>query len=148
MYPQSIRADILAEIATGRSLRSVCRDEGMPSIRQVMVWLDEDEEFAQQYARAMLVRADVKFDELDEVSQKAEDCESAVKVAGLRLKADNIKWQLARMNAKKYGDRTTTEVNGDINLKHAFGLQPETARFLEGLRGGSSDSGDAAPVPE
>ena len=83
MYPKSIRADILAEIASGRSLRSVCRDEGMPSIRQAMAWLDADEDFAQQYARAMLVRADVKFDELDEVSQKAEDCESAVKVAGL-----------------------------------------------------------------
>lgn len=31
--------------------------------------------------------------------------ESAVKVAGLRLKVDTLKWKLGKMNPKKYGDK-------------------------------------------
>ena len=84
----------------------------MPALRTVMQWLEKHDDFAQQYARAMLLRADAKFDELDDLSEEAEKAESAVKVQGLRLKADNLKWQLARMNAKKYGDRMQTELTG------------------------------------
>ena len=49
---------------------------------------------------------------LDDVSEQAVKAETAVEVAGLRLKADNIKWKLARMNAKKYGDRLQNEHSG------------------------------------
>jgi len=78
----------------------------------VMKWLNSQESFADQYARAIILRADAKFDELDDVSEEAAEADSAVKVQGLRLKADNIKWQLARMNAKKYGDKIQAEHTG------------------------------------
>jgi hypothetical protein len=110
--------------------------------------LAADPDFSEQYARAMLVRADLKFDELDEIGQTAEETDSAVKIAGLRLKADNIKWQLARMNAKKYGDKLTTEVNGTLQHDHTVGLQPETARLLDSMRAGSGNPGSAPPVPD
>ena len=98
---------ICARIAEGESLRAVCRDIKSPSIAEVMRWLanEANANFREQYARAILLRADAKFEELDDVSEEAVSADSAVKVQGLRLKADNIKWQLARMNAKKYGDK-------------------------------------------
>ncbi len=108
---ESIRRDILAQMSAGESIRAICRKPGMPHVATVMRNLAADREFSEQYARAMLVRADMKFEELDDIGQKAEETESAVKVAGLRLKADNIKWQLARMNAKKYGDKMA--IGGD-----------------------------------
>lgn len=117
MLSEQVRDTILVRMAEGQSLRSICRDEGMPSIWQVMRELRADEAFAQQYARAMLDRADAKFEELDAVSDDAVASDSAVRVAGLRLKADNIKWQLARMNAKKYGDVANVNLGGTVNVR-------------------------------
>ena len=117
MHSDETRQKVLDRIAEGESLRSICSDEGMPRLSTVMRWCDEDSEFREQYTRAMNMRADVKFQELDDVSEEAVMAESAVKVAGLRLKADNIKWQLGRMNAKKYGDKieATHEVGDSVS---------------------------------
>ena len=92
----------------------MCRDLKSPSITEVMRWLGDEANanFREQYARAFILRADAKFEELDDVSEEAVCADSAVKVQGLRLKADNIKWQLARMNAKKYGDKIEQTVQG------------------------------------
>lgn len=108
-------ADLICErLAGGESLRAVCRDLRSPSITEVMRWLgnEANANFREQYARAFQLRADAKFEELDDVSDEAVNAETAVQVQGLRLKADNIKWQLARMNAKKYGDKITAEHTG------------------------------------
>lgn len=111
-FSQEIADKVLEGVASGRSLASVLRDPGTPSYAAFMVWLKERPELQDNYARAIEMRADVKFDELDDVSEEAAGAESAVQVAGLRLKADNIKWQLARMNSKKYGEKATTEHTG------------------------------------
>ena len=108
-------ADLICQrLADGESLRAVCRDLKSPSITEVMRWLGDEANanFREQYARAFILRADAKFEELDDVSEEAVSADSAVKVQGLRLKADNIKWQLARMNAKKYGDKIEQTVQG------------------------------------
>lgn len=83
----------------------------------VMRWLDEREAFREQYARAMSIRADVKFEELDDVSEDAVMADSAIKVAGLRLKSDNIKWQLAKMAPKKYGEKLDLNHSGAVQFQ-------------------------------
>lgn len=111
-YTDELADQICERIASGNSLSAVLRGEGMPGYSTVMRWLGEHQSFRDNYARAMEWRADGKFDELDEVSEEACRAETPVEVAGLKLKADNIKWQLARMNAKKYGDKTQAEISG------------------------------------
>lgn len=123
------KQEIVARIAEGESLRAICREEGMPCMAYVMRWLSEDPEFAEHYTRARETWADAVFDELDDVSEQATQASTAVEVAGLRLKADNMKWKLARMNAKKYGDKVSTEVGG-VNgapIKVDVSLSPEQA---------------------
>lgn len=119
MFSQE-KADLICErMAGGESLRSICRDESMPSLSHVMTWLNNPEHnaFKEQYTRAMYLRADAKFEELDDVAEDAVNADSAIKVQGLRLKADNIKWQLARMNSKKYGDKIETTHAGEIGVR-------------------------------
>jgi len=95
---------ICAHVESGESLRSWSIANGLPN-RSVNDWIEADAERAAHYARARDERADTVFDTLDDVSAAAVNADSAVQVAGLRLKSDNIKWKLARMNAKKYGDK-------------------------------------------
>lgn len=146
MYSQEDRTRVLEQIAAGESLRSICQKEGLPHIATVMRWL-EDETFREQYAHAIDMRARVKFEELDDVSEDAAAAESAVKIAGLRLKSDNIKWQLARMHAR-YGDKITTEHTGSIEHAHTVGVSAETSELLASLKAGSSGSGHAGTVPD
>lgn len=109
-----IQQEIIRRMCGGESLRAICRSEGYPAPSTVILWTNTNSEFAEQYARAREERADVYFDRLDGVSDEAVTAETAVQVAGLRLKADNIKWQLARMAPKKYGDKL--ELGGGLEL--------------------------------
>lgn len=125
-----IVAKVCARISAGESLRKAC--EAVGAVRPtVLLWIDESSEFADQYARAMVSRADAQFEELDEVSEQALTAESAVEIQGLRLKADNIKWQIARMNARKYGDKMT--VAGDPEAPLSQGATPEVIAALAEL---------------
>lgn len=109
----SIGIKVICEyVANGDSLRSWARANGF--VQQTVIdWINADETRAGHYAHARLDREDGVFDSLDEVSQLAIRAATQVEVAGLRLKADNIKWKLARMNAKKFGDKTT--IAGDVD---------------------------------
>ncbi len=40
------------ELATGRSLKSVCSDPGMPAASAVYTWMNRHPEFKEMYARA------------------------------------------------------------------------------------------------
>jgi len=111
---QQHQGEILRRITEGESLRSICRTEGFPAPSTVIKWTNEDKDFGEQYVRACEARADVYFDSLDDVSDEAVRAETAVEVAGLRLKADNIKWQLARMVPKKYGDKLAVGGASDL----------------------------------
>ena len=106
--------------------------------------------FREQYARAFQLRADAKFEELDDVSDEAVNADSAVQVQGLRLKADNIKWQLARMNAKKYGDKVTAELTGANGgpIEHTHGLSEATLRLLDTVSQRGSEGGAPETVPD
>jgi len=91
-------------VANGDSLRSWCLKNKFSQVT-TLSWINADSTRAEHYAHARDARADVMFDEMDEVSELATVAETQVQVAGLRLKADNIKWKLARMNRKKYGEK-------------------------------------------
>lgn len=109
-----VQQEIIRRMCEGESLRSICRTPNYPAHSTVILWTNTDAEFADQYARAREERADVYFDRLDDVSDDAIKAETAVEVAGLRLKADNIKWQLAKMAPKRYGDKL--ELGGGLEL--------------------------------
>ena len=102
---------ICAYVSNGDSLRSWARNNGFNQ-QTVINWIDCNEERARHYAHARLDREDGVFDSLDEDSRNAACADNAVQVAGLRLKSDNTKWKLARMNAKKYGDRVDLNHGG------------------------------------
>ena len=103
-------------VANGDSLRSWSLNNGFAP-KTVEDWIYADPDRTAHYTRAREDRADAVFESLDEVSEQAVSASTAIEVAGLRLKADNIKWKLARMNAKKYGDKVALEHTGNLTVK-------------------------------
>lgn len=103
---------ILVEIENGRALRKILKeDDNMPSTQTFYKWIDEDEVKSKQYARATELRAEVKFEsiESDYLEEPQRDAETgridSAWVQLQRLKIDAKKWELSKLNPKKYGEK-------------------------------------------
>jgi hypothetical protein len=128
--PREKIPEILAGLASGRSLRSVLTDEGMPDMAAFFRWLKADEGLQTAYAAAMEQRADALFDEMFEIADDAtndwmertnkrgETYETLNKEAVQRstLRVDVRKWALARMNPKKYGEKVDLNHGGRVKV--------------------------------
>ncbi len=117
-YTPEKAALICGLLAEGKSLRTICKPEDMPSTVTVYKWLRDYPEFLTQYMRAREDQADALFEETIEIA----DCGSndwmeqndpenpGYKINGehiqrSRLRVDTRKWAAGKLAPKKYGDK-------------------------------------------
>lgn len=132
--PTSFKAklgkEICKRIAEGESVRSIVKDEKMPSATTIFNWLfDEDKkEFLAQYETARNIQAEIMFEELLEIADDSKkDIETRVNAEGeeyevpnkeyvqrSRLRVDTRKWYLSKVLPKKYGEKL--ELGGETKV--------------------------------
>ena len=137
-YTPEIAQSILERIAAGESLNQICKTDGMPAKSTVCLWvLDDREGFADQYAKARQLQAQLLADEIFDIaddstndymlrqSKSGEDYETVnPEVIGRsRLRVDTRKWYLSKVLPKIYGDKVVQE--------HAGALTVNITRFTE-----------------
>lgn len=113
-----LKAEIIRRIEEdGLSLRAVLRMEDMPCRRTVDLWMAADAEFLGQYTRAREIRAELLEERMREIAdepvnkvatQFGEHMDSA-HVAKQKLQIETLRWSMARMAPKTYGDKVTQE---------------------------------------
>lgn len=130
MRTKALAAKILPRLAEGESLRTICKDEGMPSEGMVRRWAIEDEDFGAQYARARELGYEALAEDIldisDDVSRdtvttaKGDELPNAEWISRSRLRVDSRKWLLAKMLPKKYGDSLDINANatGEVVITH------------------------------
>lgn len=101
---------ILAHVAAGGSVNSICQEKDMPSKSTFFDWVHEAETgqdkenstLADQYTKARNIQAEVVFDEMTDLDGML----LAKKITPFEHKAliDSQKWRLGRMKPVKYGD--------------------------------------------
>ena len=129
LSPEIVTA-ICAEIASGRSLRSICEADEFPDASTVYRWLTWNAEFREQYARAREDQADALFDEILEISDDGRNdwmerhgrddagwVANGEHVQRSRLRVDSRKWMAARLKPKKYGDSTNITADGKLTVE-------------------------------
>lgn len=138
-YTPELAATICAELACGKSLRTVCKAEGMPGLETVFTWLRQKPDFAEHYARAKQESADALVEEMldiadDGTNDVIDDGEGGIKFNGehvqrSKLRVDTRKWIAAKLRPKKYGER--------LDMNH--GIQPEDAlaALIKSIQGAS-----------
>jgi hypothetical protein len=67
-YNDEIISLLCQELATGKSLRTVCKMDGMPCMTSVFRWLAKYESFREQYARAKVESADALLEEILDIA--------------------------------------------------------------------------------
>lgn len=114
------KATILERIAGGESLRQILETKGLPASSTVFVWLSEDPEFSEQYARAREAQADALFDDIlsiaddgtnDWMERRNADGdvigwqENGEAIRRSQLRIESRKWMAGKLKPKKYGER-------------------------------------------
>lgn len=110
-FSQEVFDEICKQLAEGKSLRSICKSDDMPNASNVFVWLNNDKDLQEQYARAREKQADTLFDECLSIADSAKFDDDAVKIQRNRLQIDTRKWMAGKLRPKKYGEKL--ELTGD-----------------------------------
>lgn len=119
-YTDEIADEICSRLACGESMRSVCLDKDMPAMPTVWRWIREREEFRKQYSIAKQESVDAIVEEVLEI---ADDVTGDV--SRDRLRIDSRKWIASKLKPKKYGDRTSLDVETPQDVKITIGGDAE-----------------------
>src|SRR6185369_16989357 len=118
-FTQELADRICAELAEGKSLRSVCLAEEMPDKSTVFRWLRRNNDFQDQYARAKEEAADALAEEILDLSDAAisviksgAEKKSGAYAQAVRLQVDTRKWIMSKMKPKKYGEALDLTTKG------------------------------------
>lgn len=95
-------------ISGGESVRQACVAAGVSK----SVFLREAP--ADHYARARDACADAQFEEMAELERQCLSGEIAPDV--YKAAMDTRKWRLARMKPRLYGDKSSVDVNANVNI--------------------------------
>jgi hypothetical protein len=130
MIDQATRDLICERIASGESLRGICRELGTPSQALVLKEVLKDDAFREQYTRARETQADVLADEIVQISDDgtndwmvSNDPENpgyrfnGEHSSRSRLRVDARKWFASKVAPKKYGERLDLNHGGGIVLR-------------------------------
>ena len=123
-----IQEKLLAEIQTGRSLRQVCTDEGMPHFTTVLRWVAADGQFASKYARARTAQADTLFDRMEAVEEAVSA--GTMDSHAARVVLDSMRWRASKLAPKVYGDRLDVQVS-DTRISISGALAAANARLVD-----------------
>jgi hypothetical protein len=138
-YTAEKAAEILERLASGQTLRSICRDEHMPPSSTVRWWVVDDvENFAARYAHAREMGMDELGDEIVEISDETSndtvtDADGNYRantewISRSKLRVDSRKFLMSKIAPKRYGDKLDVAVSGEVSIASAMAEARERAK--------------------
>ena len=124
-YSPELASKLCSYLSMGKSLRTACKQEGMPSIMTVYNWLSKHPEFVEQYTRAKEESAEALAEDMLDIADESPTAIETDKdgnvtgtkldsagVARNRLRVETRKWVASKLKPKKYGDLAKLELTG------------------------------------
>lgn len=130
-YSPELSDKICAEIASGMSIRTICKSDDMPCMATIFNWLRTIPQFLEHYEKAKEEQADALTEEMLDIADDGtndwmqihgKDGESlGWKVNGehvqrSRLRLDARKWIASKLKPKKYGEKLDLDAKLDAKL--------------------------------
>jgi hypothetical protein len=137
-YSPELIDELCGRLCEGRSLRSICKDEGMPSTATVFRWLREHPEFQEQYARAKREGVEALVDEIPDIADDgSNDWMEKLNADGeqigwtlngehvqrSKLRIDARKWIAAKLAPKLYGEKVDLNHGGSVTYVIETGVE-------------------------
>lgn len=124
-FTQEVADKICQELATGKSLRTVCAGEEMPSLQTIFNWFGKHPQFVEQYARAKQESSDAMAEEILDIADDGTNDWMKVKMGSKnvdipnkevlqrsKLRVETRQWLMSKMKPKKYGDKVDVTSDG------------------------------------
>lgn len=114
--------EVLFEIGfNAKSLRSACKVVDVPLVT-VNDWMSETPEIAEHYTRARDNRSELLFEDCLNIAddngndirftEEGQELTDHDVIQRAKVRIDTRKWMLGKMQPKKYGDKSTTIIEG------------------------------------
>jgi hypothetical protein len=116
VFSKEICDEICDRLAHGETLRSILADDHLPVRSTIYRWLDENEDFRDQYAQARVKQADYYAEMIVDEAFSSNDAAIG------RLRMDALKWASSKLAPKKYGDKVEVEQTGNNSVSLSFSL--------------------------
>lgn len=125
-YTEALADEICERIANGEMLLRIVRDKHMPERSTIYEWLEQHDDFSDNYARACKIGAHALVEQgLEILDGSNPDCAQVD-----NNRANYRKWLAAKRNPT-YGDRQAVALEGgDTPVKLAHTLPPEAVAPL------------------
>lgn len=150
-YSKDLADKICEQLASGDSMRTVCKADEMPAMSTVFKWIREIPEFSKQYVKAKEEAADALAEEMMDIADDAsndwmakhgKDTQESWQLNGehvqrSRLRIDTRKWIASKLKPKKYGDKIDMTSGGE---KLGVTLSAEQSEQLIRARAERSDT--------
>jgi hypothetical protein len=120
LYSDELAEKICLEIAQGRSLNSLTKEDWCPSYWTLCRWLRDNEVFREIYARSREDLAELGATEINELADEPPQMtpEGKVDAGWVHWQKNRIearKWVAAKLKARVYGERTHTIVEATVS---------------------------------
>lgn len=126
-YTPEVAQQICERIAAGEYVTAICESEFMPHRDTIYRWLSKHKDFADAYARAREMWAECQLEEIIKIARTPTgdtyiDKDGNEKtnhevLARSRLHVDTLKWALAKVNRKRFGESSQVDMtNSDGSL--------------------------------
>lgn len=134
-FNQDIADKICEIISTShKGLVTICKQEGMPARTTVRQWIDANEKFAAQYARAKEDQADFLAEEIIDIADDTKDDTLAdgktnhENINRSRLRVDARKWVASKLKPKSWGDKLDVTTGG-VPIRQSFVIGGKEIEF-------------------
>lgn len=116
--PPELAAKVLERVATGDTASTVCRELGIrPNLFNLKCY--HHPALRNAHSQAQVAASDALAERVLDIPDEEPDVQRA------RLKSDNIKWYVAKINPRKYGDSLNVNVTEEVSLRDAMAAARE-----------------------
>ena len=115
IYTEELEERMLEEIASGRSVISMCREEKWtPNADTWYRWMYKINGLSDRYTRAKSISSEFHADQILSIADEADNQNFQV----ARLQIDARKWVASKLVPQKYGDKTSIDhTSSDKTMK-------------------------------
>ena len=142
IYNEQLDTAICERLAGGESLRSICRDDAMPAMSTVLLWVvTPGHKFSDHYIRAREAAGFAHADRVADLASMA--AEEGIDPQAARAAMDGLKWAAERMSPKKHSPRQEVDHRSEDGSMSptvdASKLSDAALQELMGARGSESE---------